>query len=123
MEFKDNKGIYQQIGDNLCDKILSGTFKEGDKVPSVREQSANLGVNHNTIMRTYTELQREEIIENKRGIGFFVAENAAKKIQEVRKQEFFTHTLPEVERLVELLGIKKSDVKSLIQKLEYNENQ
>ncbi len=123
MEFKSSKGIFQQIADNLCDKILSGEFKVGDKIPSVREQSALLGVNHNTIMRTYTELQRDGIINNKRGIGFFVAEEAIEKIQEHRRQEFFEHTLPEVEHLVSLLKIKMSDVTHLISKLKENENQ
>ena len=63
MEFKSSKGIFQQIADNLCDRILFGEFKAGDKIPSVREQAANLGVNHNTIMRTYMELQQKDIIE------------------------------------------------------------
>jgi DNA-binding transcriptional regulator YhcF (GntR family) len=122
MEFKNTKGIFQQIADNLCDRILSGEFNVGDKIPSVREQAANLGVNHNTIMRTYNELQREEIIANKRGIGYFVAENAPDKILDVRREEFFSQTLPELEQQVELLKIKLSEVETLIQKLKKNEN-
>ncbi|MDB4335029.1 GntR family transcriptional regulator [bacterium] len=122
MEFKSSKGIFQQIGDNLCEKILSGEFKAGEKVPSVREQAANLGVNHNTIMRTYTELQRDEIIINKRGVGFFVAENALDKIREVRRHEFFKQALPEFEHQVEVLKIAKSEVNSLITRLDENEN-
>lgn len=123
IEFKNSKGIFQQIADNLCDRILSGEFKVGDKVPSVREQAANLGVNHNTIMRTYSELQRDEIITNKRGIGYFVAEKAPSQILKVRRQEFFEQTLPEIIHQVDLLKITKSDVKLLITKLEENENQ
>lgn len=123
IEFKNSKGIFQQIADNLCDRILSGEFKEGEKVPSVREQAAKLGVNHNTIMRTYTELQREEIISNKRGIGYFVADNAAAKIQAHRRNEFFEQSLPEFMHQAELLKITKSDVSSLIAILEKNENQ
>jgi DNA-binding transcriptional regulator YhcF (GntR family) len=123
MEFKNTKGIFQQIADYLCDRILSGEFRAGDKVPSIREQAANLGVNHNTIMRTYMELQRAEIITNKRGIGYFVAENASTQILEIRRREFFEQTLPEIVHQVELLKITKSDVKPLITKLEENENQ
>ncbi|TAJ11681.1 GntR family transcriptional regulator [Marinilabiliaceae bacterium JC017] len=123
MEFKSSKGIFQQIADNLCDRILSSEFKVGEKVPSVREQAANLGVNHNTIMRTYLELQREGIIANKRGIGYFVAENAPDKIVEMRRQEFFEQVLPEFTHQVEMLKISKSDVVTLITKLEENENQ
>ncbi len=122
MEFKNSKGIFQQIADNICDRILKGKLMVGDKLPSVREQAANLGVNHNTIMRTYTDLQREEIINNKRGIGYFVAENASAKILEVRRKEFFDTHLHEFIHQIELLKIKFTDVSPLIQKLKENEN-
>ena len=122
MEFKSSKGIFQQIADNLCDRILSGEFNAGDKVPSVREQAANLGVNHNTIMRTYMELQRKEIIENKRGIGFFVKESASVMIMNSRRDDFFKQILPEFIHQVELLKITKPDLKQLIKKLDENEN-
>ena len=122
MEFKSSKGIFQQIADNLCDRILYGEFKPGDKVPSVREQAANLGVNHNTIMRTYMELQQKDIIENKRGIGFFVKEEAPHKIMESRRDDFFKQILPEFIHQVELLKITKSDLKQLLINLENNEN-
>ena len=123
MEFKNKKGIFQQIADNLCDRILSGEFKVGDKVPSVREQAVTLGVNHNTIVRTYNELLRDEIVINKRGIGYFVAEQAHEQIRNVRRQEFFEQTLPEIIYQVDLLKIRTSDVEELITKLKENENQ
>lgn len=122
MEFKNTKGIFQQIGDNLCDRILSGKLEAGEKIPSVREQAAKLGVNHNTIMRSYTELQRTEIITNKRGVGYFVAENAPDKIMEIRRKEFFEQTMPDFIHQLELLKITKKDVTDLISKLEENEN-
>ncbi|PXY01787.1 GntR family transcriptional regulator [Marinifilum breve] len=123
MEFKSSKGIFQQIADNLCDRILSGQLKIGEKVPSVREQAATLGVNHNTIMRTYTELQRAEIITNKRGVGYFVAENAQDHIREIRRKEFFEHTLPDFIHQLDILKITSQEVPLLISKLKENENQ
>ena len=122
MEFKSSKGIFQQIADNICDKILSGKLAVGDKIPSVREHAAELGVNHNTIMRTYSELQRDNIISNKRGVGYFVSENAPEKIIQVRKHEFFELTLPEIIKQIDLLKIKASDMQELITKLNENEN-
>lgn len=123
MEFKNSKGIFQQIADNLCDRILSGKLQVGDKIPSVREQATILGVNQNTIMRTYTELQRATIITNKRGIGYFVADNAPNQILEVRRKEFYEHLLPDFIHQLELLKITKKDLSDLISKLEENENQ
>jgi len=122
MEFKDSKGIFQQIADNLCDRIVSGEFSPGEKLPSVREQAASLGVNQNTIMRTYSELQREDIINNKRGVGYFIGENAANKILKTRKQDFFEQILPEFMHQIEILKISKTEVLPLITKLEENEN-
>ena len=53
MEFDSNKPIYIQIADNLCERILSGEFKPGGRIPSVREWGAEIGVNPNTVARSY----------------------------------------------------------------------
>ena len=70
-----------------------------------------VGVNPNTIMRTYSELQSDQIIENKRGIGYFVKPEAKKIILERNKADFFNKVIPEVIRQSELLGITKSELK------------
>jgi len=120
MEFKDTKGIFQQIADNICDKIISGEFPVGSKIPSVREQAAAVGVNQNTIMRTYMELQRDNIISNQRGIGFFVTESAPQQIINMRKEEFFDVHLPEFMRQVKLLNLTKDELKPLLDQLNEN---
>ncbi len=117
MEFRDSKGIFQQIADNLCDKIISGEYPVGSRIPSVREQAAAVGVNHNTIMRTYMELQRENIITNQRGIGFFVTEEAPQQIIHLRKEEFFNQHLPEFVRQVKLLNLSRSELQPLFDQL------
>jgi GntR family transcriptional regulator len=120
MEFKDTKGIFQQIADSICDKIISGEFPVGSKIPSVREQAAAVGVNQNTIMRTYMELQRDNIISNQRGIGFFVTESAPQQIINMRKEEFFDVHLPEFMRQVKLLNLTKDELKPLLDQLNEN---
>lgn len=123
MEFKDTKGIFQQIADNICDKIISGEFPAGSKIPSVREQAAAVGVNQNTIMRTYMELQRENIINNQRGIGFFVSNSAQQQIINMRKKEFFEVQLPEFVKQVKLLNLTKEELAPLFDQLiENHEN-
>jgi GntR family transcriptional regulator len=117
MEFKDSKGIFQQIADNVCDKIISGEFPAGSKIPSVREQAAAMGVNQNTIMRTYMELQRENIISNQRGIGFFVTDSAPQQIINMRKEEFFAVHLPEFINQVRLLKLTKAELKPLLDQI------
>ncbi len=100
------------MADRLCDEILSGTYKDDDRIPSVREYAVLLEVNTNTAVKAYEQLAREEIIYNKRGLGYFVTPGARKQILKVRKQEFMKERLPELFRQMQLLGITLEDVKS-----------
>ena len=85
MEFDNNKPIYIQIADNICDRILSGSFTPGSRIPSVREWGASIGVNPNTVARSYEILTDRKVIYNQRGIGFFVSEDAIELIRETER--------------------------------------
>ena len=110
MEFKEQKGIFQQIADRICDRILQGELKAGDKLESVRELAVAIGVNQNTIMRTYSELLRDGILSNQRGIGFFVSPEARDIILAKRRNEFFNNDLPHIARQARLLGISAEEI-------------
>jgi len=88
MKFRKQRAIYLQIGDYLCENILTGKYVSGDKIPSVRNMAVNVEVNPNTVMRTYTHLQQKGILFNQRGIGFFIADDVIEKILEMKKKEF-----------------------------------
>jgi DNA-binding transcriptional regulator YhcF (GntR family) len=105
MEFRDNKAIYLQIAEYVCEHILLGKWKADEKIPSVRELAVEMEVNPNTVMRTYELLQNKNIIKNKRGIGFFVDEAAAEHVKSYRKQQFIADELPVVFRNIYLLNI------------------
>ncbi|MDP4680630.1 MAG: GntR family transcriptional regulator [Cyclobacteriaceae bacterium] len=111
MQFKNSKSISVQIADDISEKVLSGALPVGEKIPSVRELAAEMGVNPNTIVRSYSELQMKEIIENQRGIGYFVTGKAVKIINEWKKKEFFETELPEFKRKVEVLNISFDELK------------
>lgn len=125
MEFNDNRSIFLQIADNIIEKVMSGVYPAGDKIPSVRELALQVGVNPNTIMRTYNELQSMNIIENKRGIGYFVNTDAQQVILDSKRKEFFGQVLPEIIRQAALLGISNDELKQEIDqiKTEAHENQ
>ena len=108
--FNPDKAIYLQMADRLCDEILAGTYKGGDRVPSVREYAVLLQVNTNTAVKAYDELARRGVIYNRRGLGYFVAAGAHGGIMETRRQEFMRRTLPSVFREMRLLGIGIGDV-------------
>ena len=96
MRFKDNKAIYLQIADFICDDILQGKLLEDERIPSVREYAAAVEVNANTCARAYDWLQGQDIIYTKRGLGYFVCNGAKPAILKMKRQEFLTETLPEV---------------------------
>lgn len=118
MEFQNGKSIFLQIADTITDKVVSGEFPAGEKIPSVRELASQMGVNPNTIMRTYSELQAMSIIENQRGIGYFVNPDAQKIILQGKKEEFFNSILPEFLRQAELLGISSDELQTHIETLK-----
>lgn len=105
MEFDNNRPIYLQINDFICDRILSGELREEERIQSVREYGSEIGVNPNTIVRCYEKLTDDGIIYNKRGIGYFVAENAKSRIIESRKKEFVEVDIPRIKAKATLLGI------------------
>ena len=86
MNFKESRAIYLQIADRICDDILLGQYEEEGRIPSVREYASIVEVNANTVMRSYEYLQSQEVIYNKRGIGFFVASGAKMLIHSLRKR-------------------------------------
>ena len=122
LDFSNNKSIFLQIADSISEKIIDGTYPPGSRIPSVREMASELGVNPNTIMRTFTELQSESIIENKRGIGYFVTEEARELILARKRKEFFELLLPELIRKADQIGISVTELNQHIKKLN-NENQ
>ena len=105
MEFNAHKPIYLQICDQLYGQILSGELKADDRLLSVRELGIELGVNPNTIMRSYETMTAANIIYNKRGIGYFVSENAKKLVLNEMKNEFINAELPQVIKKMRLLEI------------------
>jgi GntR family transcriptional regulator len=119
MDFKETQSIYLQIADYVCEQILTHRWKIGERVMSVRELGGVLEVNPNTVLRTYDFLQTMEIIVNKRGVGFFVAEDATDKIITFRKERFIKEELPLLFKNMRLLQI---DIKEIEKRYnEYNQ--
>jgi len=110
MEFNANKSIYLQICDAICEQILSGTLRPDERIPSVREYGADIGVNPNTVMRSYEKLTGEGVIYNRRGIGYFISPGAREIVLEAQRKEFLENELPAVLKRMELLGISAEEV-------------
>ena len=121
MVFVEGKPIYVQIAERLCDEILSSSYKEGERVPGVREYSSLLEVNVNTTVKAYDLLAQRDIIFTKRGMGYFVAEGAPEVIRKERKKQFTHLFLPQMFQQMNILGISMKDIEEEWQ--EYLKNQ
>lgn len=110
MAFSQPQGIYRQLARQLRDRILAGEWLEGQRIPSVRELAVAVGVNPNTVTKSYQALLDRQVIENRRGRGYFVAVGAKQRILEEMKEEFVREELPRIVRTMRVLGLRLSDL-------------
>ena len=112
MEFSQPKGIYQQIADQMRDRILQGEWLEGERIPSIRELAVDIGVNPNTVTKSYQSLTELQVIENQRGRGYFVASGAKQKILADLRAQFIREELPRLRRTMDLLNFRIDELVS-----------
>ena len=119
INFDEHKPIYLQISDSICEKILNDEYAEDGRIPSIREMGAKLGVNPNTVMRSYDHLKSLNIIYDKRGMGFFASPDAKKSVKKMYKKEFMGLEMLSIAKKINLLEISLDDfVESLKEVLE-----
>lgn len=106
INYRDSRPIYEQVMDSFRNQIISGEMKKDDKLPSVRELSAELAINPNTISRAYRELEHEGYIYTAQGKGCFVAEvpGADSRIKELKEK------LKQLISELKFLGVRKEEV-------------
>lgn len=122
MKFKENNSIYLQIADRISDEILHGRYEEESRIPSVREYAALVEVNTNTALRAFDLLQQQEVIYNRRGIGYFVSKGARKSILSARKSAFMKTELPEFFHQIQALGIPFEKIEERYREFEQKQN-
>jgi len=123
MDFNNNQPIYLQIADFICEKILLAVWKQEEKIPSVRELAVQLSVNPNTVARSYDFLRSQEIIIDKRGIGYFISANGIQQAKQYRRNLFIEQELPLLVRTLHMLDITSEELDKLLirykQQLQY----
>jgi GntR family transcriptional regulator len=111
MDFREGQAIYLQIVEYACEQILLKQWLLGNKIISIRDLAVAIEVNPNTVQRAYDFLQQREIITNKRGVGYFVDENAMEKVIAFRKEQFIENELSVFFRNMYLLNISTEEIK------------
>lgn len=108
--FSQDRPIYLQICDRLCDEIIAGTYIDDMRIPSVRDYGALLQVNTNTAVKAYEQLSRDGIIYQRRGMGYFVTAGARDRIMVQRREVLIETTLVKLFDDMDALGITIDDI-------------
>lgn len=117
-----DRPIYVQLVEKIQIDIVSGLYKAGDKLPSVRELAAEATVNPNTMQKAFGELERCGLVFTQRTSGRFITEDIS-MIEELKKQLVLKQIQEFFDRMKQL-GYQKEETVSLIQnavKEEQNE--
>ena len=112
IKFSENKAIYLQIAERICEDIILVTYTEAGRVPSVREYAQMIEVSANTVARSFDYLQQKGVLLNRRGVGLFVADNAVEAIKRMRREVFLSEELEAFMRQAVLLDISEQDLLS-----------
>ncbi len=107
--------VYEQIINQVEEKILIGVLRAGDKMPSVRSLSIELSINPNTIQKAYTELDRKQLIVTVPGKGAFVSDKANEVILTASRDK-----LTELSNMVKQMrfaGICKEEIIDIVNKV------
>lgn len=115
MDFKETPAIYLQISEYVCEQILLKKWNLGDKIISIRDLAIIMEVNPNTVQRAYDFLQQRDIIINKRGVGYFIDNDAMDRILAFRREQFMKNELPVFLKNMYLLKIDIKDLKPLFE--------
>ena len=112
-ELNQDRPIYLQLVERIQLQIVSGYYKPGDKLPSVRELAAMASVNPNTMQKAFTEVERSGLIITQRTSGRLVTEDLKmiKKIQ----QDLATEQIVAFFEKMKELGYSKEEIVNLMQ--------
>ena len=100
-----DKPVYVRLRETIADAILTGRFKDGDPLPSVRALAAEEQANPLTVAKAYQGFQDEGLITVKRGVGMFVAPGARARLRDSERSRFVKEEWPLVRERMKRLGI------------------
>ena len=109
-----DRPIFIQIIEKIQIDIISGVYKSGDKLPSVRELAAEASVNPNTMQKALSELERTGLVYSQRTSGRFITED--KNMINELKSELAKEIILSFFENMQKLGFQKEDAILLMNK-------
>jgi len=105
--------IYRQLFQQLRQRIVSGQLAQSEQMPSVRDLSAELKINLLTVAKVYQMLERDGLVETRRGLGTFVLDgHATRSLTEKRK--LIVHAVEQVVAEAQHLDLDEAEVLRLV---------
>lgn len=104
------KPVYVRLRETIADAILSGKYKDGDPLPSVRALAAEEQANPLTVAKAYQGFQDEGLVTVKRGVGLFVAPGARAKLRDSERRRFVNEEWPAVRERMNRLGLDPAEL-------------
>ena len=115
VDIRSSVAVYLQIENHVQFAIASGKLNSGDQLPSVRELSERLGVNPNTVAKSYRDLEVMGLLYTRRGMGVFINKNIENKCREECRKRIIDR-LHEVVCEAKAQGMPKKDIVEIIDK-------
>lgn len=110
MEFSESRPIYMQVADYCFTCIMTHRWAPGERMPSVRELAVGLSVNTHTVLKAIEFLRDLGVVEPRRGLGFFLTEDAPGRVMQAKREEFFATVLPDIFERMDVLGITPEEI-------------
>lgn len=117
LDIKSRLPIYEQIVNEMQAQVVKGILEPGDRVPSIRELAALLGINPNTVSKAYQELERLEILSTVKGRGTFITEQTGKMLSEKTLLDA-KKRLKEAVIHLKVLGISETEINNWVKEAE-----
>ena len=114
INFDHKTAIYLQVARIIRDAVASGDLGEGEAIPSVREVSAEQGLNPQTVLNATRLLMDEGILEKRRGIGIFVREGAREALLEAERERFRAEKVPDLVKRARVLGLSEKTTLDMV---------
>lgn len=119
MIFDKTIPVYIQIYDIIIQDIINGKYKHNSKIPSIKELANHYVINQNTVIHAYNELASNNIIESRKGLGYFVCANEEiiKNIYLIKTNEIITKFIKDIKKY----NISKEEIINKLKEMNFND--
>lgn len=114
--FDEERPIFLQLKERLEEAILTGIYEDETQLPSITELSVKLQINPATALKAINLLVEENTAYKKRGVGMFVAQGAAERLQDKRRKEFYEVYIVRLIREAERLGLTREELIKMLER-------